>query len=560
LSVISTWSLKQRFLFLQILFSVSLLGLAFTTFFQMKKVEIHAQTVSESFMPVVEMITVITEHQLEQEIEFEKSLRFAAASDTSGYQAHLRLYEALSDKVSQEINEADSLFKTAYKEAFTAAQAQVFQNASTRLQQISEQRDLWDSHVKTVFSFINTGTYTENADYVTQVEAEAEAFRQAVEKLLHDVEAYAKEALNDIAAETQWLERFTLVIALMVIGIVSIIVWRMRQVTDIGFQLCEKAIERLAQGNLDQPNTHQEHGEIGRLLSNIERTRVEVSNILLQVKQSLVALNQTSSVLTDMSHSVEDKISLQRSEIEMVATAIHEMACAADDVARSAATTMQYTTESQRDARESQNSSENARNATRSLVDSLSASGNALLTLEQSSDNIAAVLDVIKGIAEQTNLLALNAAIEAARAGEQGRGFAVVADEVRHLAQRTQESTVEIEQMIATFSTGVKNAVSNMETSRHLGVSTIEYAETSIELMSKVTRSMDSVGDMNTQIASAADEQSSVSHQINDNVQRIYEIAKENAAEANQSSIERDKLKALAAQLNQELNKFKLSS
>jgi methyl-accepting chemotaxis protein len=192
------------------------------------------------------------------------------------------------------------------------------------------------------------------------------------------------------------------------------------------------------------------------------------------------------------------------------------------------------------------------------LAAEIESASEVIRNLEKDSNQIGSILDVIKGIAEQTNLLALNAAIEAARAGEQGRGFAVVADEVRTLASRTQESTEEIQSMIEKLQSGAKVAVSVMSDSRKYADDSVSHAKSAGEALEMITQSISTITEMNTQIATAAEEQSAVSEEINGNIVNINHAAEEAAEGANSTSTESERLAEMAKELQLLVHQFKI--
>jgi methyl-accepting chemotaxis protein len=237
---------------------------------------------------------------------------------------------------------------------------------------------------------------------------------------------------------------------------------------------------------------------------------------------------------------------------------MNEMAATVQEVSRNA----QYAADGALKA------DEEARNGAAVVTETIAAinslSGNVenasevIQRLEAESENIGSVLDVIRGIAEQTNLLALNAAIEAARAGEQGRGFAVVADEVRTLASRTQQSTSEIQEMIERLQQGSKNAVAVMEEGRRQTQAGVEQAARAGQTLQDITAAITSIRDLNTQIASAAEQQASVAEEINRSIVSINEVADETSLGMREAAMSSNQLTQYASQLQSLVERFEV--
>ncbi|MDH5217055.1 MAG: methyl-accepting chemotaxis protein [Gammaproteobacteria bacterium] len=259
------------------------------------------------------------------------------------------------------------------------------------------------------------------------------------------------------------------------------------------------------------------------------------SNSLGELKNTTNELAFTASNLATVTERTEANTLRQQNETDLVATAMNEMTSTVEEVARNA----EHASSAARDADTAAGKGFEVANQTKNEIDKLVSdvrnASEVIARLEAESQNIGAVLDVIKGIAEQTNLLALNAAIEAARAGEQGRGFAVVADEVRTLASRTQESTSEIEEMIGRLQSGVDNTVSVMQVALEKGHHGSQQVDATLQSLKEILDAVGRISDMNTQIATAAEEQSQVANEINGNIVNISTVATETTQDARES-------------------------
>lgn len=286
-----------------------------------------------------------------------------------------------------------------------------------------------------------------------------------------------------------------------------------------------------------------------------------VSSAICNSQDTADHLATATEQMQAQSDSARQGVSRQQLETDQIATAINEMTATVQEVARSATDAASAASA----ASQADNEATNGRNVVAQTVDSIETlaanveqAADVIQKLEVDTTEIGGVLDVIKGIADQTNLLALNAAIEAARAGEQGRGFAVVADEVRTLASRTQESTEEINNMIERLQSGAKNAVAVMEQGREQARTGVEQASQAGESLSAITQSVATINDMNTQIAGAAEEQSKVAEEINRNVVNISQVADETASNVAQVADSSAQLEALSVDLKREVAKFQV--
>ncbi|WP_299022405.1 methyl-accepting chemotaxis protein [uncultured Photobacterium sp.] len=312
------------------------------------------------------------------------------------------------------------------------------------------------------------------------------------------------------------------------------------------------------EGDLTQRLEPGSDDEVGQLAHNFNRFVGNMHSMVSRLQQVSTAMNQQSELTAAQAEERRNRIQHQQDEINMVASAINQMACATQEIADNADNTAKTAEQSVTVSEHGSTQVSQSQHSISKLAGEVETATGVIGELDIHAHNINTILSTIQGIAEQTNLLALNAAIEAARAGVQGRGFAVVADEVRILSQRTHSSTQEIQQMIENLQRTTNRAVGIMNDSRRLSDTSVDDANSAAASLAQINSAVTNISDMATQIASAAEEQSSVTTEITRNTEGIRDVSNELAVEADEAAKQASELSSLSHKLQQEINRFKL--
>ncbi|BAP45980.1 methyl-accepting chemotaxis protein [Pseudomonas sp. StFLB209] len=356
------------------------------------------------------------------------------------------------------------------------------------------------------------------------------------------------------AQARQWQIIFTLLALLL--GVVAAVLIT-RQITR-PLQQTLVVVERIAAGDLTHSETVTRRDELGVLQQGIQRMGSTLRELITGIRDGVTQIASAAEELSAVTEQTSAGVNNQKTETDQVATAMHEMSATVQEVARNAEQASHAASAADREARDGDKVVAQAIAQIERLATEVGRSADAMNLLEQESDKIGKVMDVIKAVAEQTNLLALNAAIEAARAGEAGRGFAVVADEVRGLAQRTQKSTEEIESLIAALQSGTRQVSSIMLGSRDLTSSSVQLSRQAGDSLGSITQTVAGIQAMNQQIAAAAEQQSAVAEEISRSIINVRDVSEQTASASEETAASSVELARLGGQLQTMVSHFKV--
>lgn len=497
-------------------------------------------------IPATRLVTELANLQLEQSILFEKMLFLSASSNDPSYlNKVLDKFNSLSLRYNRTLAQADELVSQVLSHA-TGTLREEFEIVQGGLEDMSKHHEGYTSKVNVFFGS------TDSAASIDLIEREQENINQESKALLDNLFDFTKESALRVEQDEKNAEN-----ALLLIAVVSLVVGLLSSYLLSSFIL--KALREatnMASGNLTSEITVRSEDEVGQLLRATNQMRERILAMIHSISSITEQLSAASEELSVVTAQTNHTVQEQRAETEQVASAMTEMSATVQEVSASIQQTANAADGANQQSIQGKDLSTSAVAEINSLVEKLNLAADSIKKVGDSSNEITSILDVIKGVAEQTNLLALNAAIEAARAGEQGRGFAVVADEVRALAARTQQSAQQINEMIGRLQEGTQSAVIAMEQSQDQAKKSVEMASSSNCSLSSIVSVVGTIKDMSNQIASAAEEQNIVIDEISRNLEEINSKSIDTATSAEQTTAASADLARMAAQLKSTVADF----
>jgi methyl-accepting chemotaxis protein len=551
-------SVRTKILSLIALFSLVIIGISISSAMTSKSVSSELKSLSSQSLQLVKNLEKSRQLLLQQSVEFERGyFQVSIAKTIVGYG-------------TEQITESAEKFKTYTGELVTSienvksilATMPVHDGLDNLLEQIKALQEQ-----QAIFLEASTETYSWwvklNTMKANKSRRAADESLITVNKQMEDIIASINEYSSAVADnQNNKLDQTIyasgiLAAALIVIGIaVSIII-----VNGICRPLIKavRRAEEIASGDLIQSKiASTRKDEIGMLETAMDKLVIQLSSILHDVAESSSMLTNAANDLNRITDESSEMVDRQQEETNFISQAIQEIQATAVHVSESTADASQAAHNAETAANEGTAIVTQTIASIQELATEIASSADTINELQSNTKEISNILNVILGIAEQTNLLALNAAIEAARAGEQGRGFAVVADEVRHLAQNTQNATQEIEKMIALLQSGTSSAVKAMTSSHQRSTDAVNQVKHEEDSLSHINQSVSKIRDMNDRISATAEEQASVTAEVSRNIENITEIASRTTKSIHSISNSAEQLASLATQLSTKISYFKV--
>ncbi len=558
-TIVNRLSIKAKIVSSFIVILTLMLASSLSAIVAMQQIGLELKAIAQEDIPLTRALTAITEHQLEQSTHLERAMRYGLLLQRENnaaerFESEVKIFDELSKKIEEESHMAQNRSSEAMANAVTDDARKEFLHVGEVLKSIEKEHKNYEQHSHEIFALLAEGEEHQAGILAENIEKEEAKLTHRLESLLAEIESFTEEAAKRATEHEQTAIKLLLGIALVALVVGGFVSWAVSRNIEKRLSDTARELQIIASGDLTQAtDDHQDE-----LQQPLQAMRNRLLKMIAKINSTTDKLSSAAEEVSVITTQTSENIELQQQETEQIATAMNEMSATAQDVAVNINNTANAAQSANEETDRGSRVVKEAVEGVGQLAGQIEKTAEVVADLEQNSGNISTVLDVIKGIAEQTNLLALNAAIEAARAGEQGRGFAVVADEVRTLAGRTQDSTAEINQIIERLQSGSRNAVEAMNRNREQAKTVVDQASLAGTSLTTISASVSEIDQMSSQIATAAEEQTAVVDEMNQNIVRINDMAAQNATGAKQTSQSGYELASMATELKELIGEFKI--
>lgn len=493
ISKLDLLSIKARIISMSLVLICSMLVSVSYGLYSMSRIGKGLAVIAEQDLPLSHLVSGISSKQLEQSISLERAIRHGetiAISEEAGeadqqFKESIANYKKYSGIIAKDFITATELVEKTLSNTNDKTEQDKFNQLEKMLLDLKSTHQGYESTANNIFEALQYSKLDEAASFYGEITSKTDKLKQQLEDTLAELEKYAQ--IETMAAKRYERNAFVMLIMISLISMIIATPFAWWVILNIswGMRKAVNVAQKIAEGDLTHSVENREKGEIGLMLDALGSMQSNLRNMISNISSATDNLDVSAQQVYSASHKSNDNIQNQQSEINQVATAMEEMSATVGEVAKNAEETASSAAASNGDAQHGNEVVSTMVSSINQIAGEVGKAAEIIQQVGEASQNVSTILDVIKGIAEQTNLLALNAAIEAARAGEQGRGFAVVADEVRVLAQRTQDSTQEIENMIIRLQTDAQNAAEAIHTGENTVQQSVEQAREAGEALQK---------------------------------------------------------------------------